>query len=114
MQNKKNYHVRHIPMAESVRGEGAVVRASSVAGEGAVSLESSSYPTDKLSADESWKKGKLKGFNHYCVVGKMKGKNKPLTIKSEDQAKTNKFTYRSEPFYRCARITDLQMGRDRL
>ena len=53
MQNKKNYHVRHIPMAESVRGEGAVVRASSVAGEGAVSLESSSYPTDKFSADES-------------------------------------------------------------
>ena len=40
-------------MAESVRGEGAVVRASSVAGEGAVSLESSSYPTDKFSADES-------------------------------------------------------------
>ena len=36
------------------------------------------------------------------------------TIKSEDQAKTNKFTYRSEPFYRCARQTDLQMGRDRL
>ena len=107
-------------MAESVRGEGAVVRASSVAGEGAVSLESSSYPTDKLSADESWKKGKLKGFNHYCVVGKMKGRhekegrNELLTIKSEDQAKTNKFTYRSEPFYKCARQTDLQMGRNRL